>query len=218
MRLNAFIAQSTGISRRKADELIKAGRVSIDGKNAGLGAQVIPTNVIKLDDHTLSHNAKRVLVLLNKPAGYVVSRSGQGSKTVYELLPKEYAALKPIGRLDKDSTGLLLMTNDGQLSQSLTHPSQSKLKVYLVSLDKSLTTIDEKIIIKGVDLEDGVSRLELSSFSSDRKTMTVKMKEGRNRQIRRTFKYLGYEVRKLHRISFGDYQINGLESGKFIKL
>lgn len=218
MRLNTFIAQATGISRRKADELIKAGRISIDGKDALLGAQVTHTNIIKLDDHTLSHNTKRLLVLLNKPAGYVVSRSGQGSKTVYELLPKEYAALKPVGRLDKDSTGLLLMTNDGQLAQSLTHPSQSKLKIYMVSLDKSLTAVDEKTITKGVNLDDGVSRLDLSSLSPDRKAMTVKMKEGRNRQIRRTFKSLGYEVIKLHRISFGEYQLNDLGSGKFIRI
>ena len=110
------------------------------------------------------------------------------------------------------------MTNDGQLAQSLTHPSQSKLKIYMVSLDKSLTAVDEKTITKGVNLDDGVSRLDLSSLSPDRKAMTVKMKEGRNRQIRRTFKSLGYEVIKLHRISFGEYQLNDLGSGKFIRI
>ncbi len=218
MRLNAFIAQATGISRRKADELIKAGRVSIDGKEASLGTKVTDTAIVKLDDRTLVQTSRRLVIMVNKPEGYVVSRSGQGSKTVYDLLPSEYASLKPVGRLDKNSSGLLLMTDDGQLAQSLTHPSKSKLKIYMVSLDKSLTSKDELQISQGIRLEDGDSRLELTGFSADRKRMTVKMSEGRNRQIRRTFQSLGYIVTKLHRISFGEYGLNGLEIGKYVKL
>jgi 23S rRNA pseudouridine2605 synthase len=154
--------------------------------------------------------------MLNKPVGYVCSRNGQGSKTVYDLLPPEYQQLKTVGRLDKDSSGLLLLTNDGQLAQELTHPSQQKRKVYEVTLDKPLQPLHRQMISDhGVSLEDGPSKLELErQHDGDDTKWIVTMHEGRNRQIRRTFAALGYEVIQLHRTKFGNYQLGTLQKGK----
>lgn len=214
MRLNSFVAQATGLSRRKADDVIRNGRIVVNGDVAKLGDQVDERDKICLDDHLLSLPIKQTIIL-NKPKGYVVSRNGQGSKTIYDLLPTKYWELKPIGRLDKDSSGLLLLTNDGELAHSLTHPSHNKQKIYEVSLNRGLTTEDEKKIAAGVELEDGMSRLNLSRLSRDRLSMIVVMSEGRNRQIRRTFAQLGYMVSRLHRTRFGDFGLEELPSGKF---
>ena len=153
--------------------------------------------------------------MLNKPEGYVCSRTGQGSTTIYELLPKHYADLKPVGRLDKDSSGLILLTNDGNLANQLTHPSFRKTKIYEVTLDKPLTKTAQNKIEKGVQLDDGISQLNIKKIQNryDRKFF-VFMREGRNRQIRRTFGALGYKVVKLHRTGFGPYKLDGLETGQ----
>src|SRR5579871_5689398 len=127
MRLNKFIAGATGMGRRAADQAIAAGRVQVNGHTASLGQEVDTSDQIKLDHQPVTVGDQRsTTILLNKPIGYVVSRNGQGSRTIYELLPAEYQQLKPIGRLDKDSSGLLLLTNDGQLTYELTHPSHQK--------------------------------------------------------------------------------------------
>jgi 23S rRNA pseudouridine2605 synthase len=123
MRLNKFIAQSTGLSRRAADAAIAQGRVSVNGREAALGKEVGESDTVVLDNSAITPAVNTVTIMLNKPVGYVCSRNGQGSKTVYDLLPPEYQQLKPVGRLDKDSSGLLLMTNDGDLAYELTHPS-----------------------------------------------------------------------------------------------
>ncbi len=142
--------------------------------------------------------------MLNKPAGYVCSRKGQGSKTVYELLPAQYHALKPAGRLDKDSSGLLLLTNDGELANKLTHPRYQKEKVYRAKLDKPLAQTDKNQLLKGVELVDGMSKFTALNECSAA-TYEIILAEGRNRQIRRTFAVLGYGVLELHRTSFGPY-------------
>ena len=136
------------------------------------------------------------------------SREGQGSHTSYDILPPEYSQLKPVGRLDKDSSGLLLLTNDGQLAQTLTHPSHHKTKVYEVKLNKPLAPLHRQMI------SDGVSQLELERLKAgDDTAWRVRMHEGRNRQIRRTFLALGYSVNALHRTHFGEYALGDLPSG-----
>jgi 23S rRNA pseudouridine2605 synthase len=154
---------------------------------------------------------------LNKPIGYVSSRKQQGDNpTLYSLLPKEYATLKPVGRLDKDSSGLLLLTDDGDFAYQMTHPKFYKVKTYTVSLHKPLEPLHQQMISDyGIQLEDGPSKLSLERASDDRKDWIVTMHEGRNRQIRRTFSALGYEVTNLHRTSFGDYKLDDLEAGDF---
>ncbi|MEK7152847.1 MAG: pseudouridine synthase, partial [Patescibacteria group bacterium] len=143
------------------------------------------------------------------PAGYVVSREGQSSKTIYDLLPAELKHLKPIGRLDKDSSGLLLLTNDGILAHQLTHPRFQKVKVYELALDQPLQPLHRQMIHDiGIQLEDGPSKLILERLQEgNEKRWRVTMREGRNRQIRRTFAALGYRVIRLRRTHFGSYTL-----------
>lgn len=151
--------------------------------------------------------------MLNKPPGYVCSRAGQGSRTIYELLPSDYKILKPIGRLDKYSSGLLLLTNDGDLANELTHPRYAKTKVYDITLDKPLQPLHQQMINdRGLTLEDGLSKLSLLKLNNSTEWQ-VTMREGRNRQIRRTFEALGYGITKLHRTSFGSYILKELAPG-----
>ncbi len=218
MRINVYIAQATGLSRRSADKAIAEGRVIINDHIASIGESVNTDDSIKLDEKLLLAPQAKTLVALNKPRGYVVSRKGQGAKTIYDLLPEKYHVLKPVGRLDKDSSGLLLLTNDGKLAQNLTHPSAQKNKVYLVGLNLPLKESDVNDLNRGIQLVDGLSRLSISGMSNDRKSMTVTISEGRNRQIRRTFAALQYRVISLHRIRFGEYDIKNLKPGEYLKI
>ena len=191
------------MSRRTADEVIANKRVLVNGIVPSSGYDVQPEDAVTLDTKPLKVQTVTT-VMLNKPVGYVVSRDGQGSKTIYELLPKELQYLKSVGRLDKDSSGLLLLTNDGELANKLTHPRYQKEKVYEVELDKPLSNEHKKQIEQGVALEDGPSKLKLNGSG---KNWTVTMAEGRNRQIRRTFEAVGYMVVSLDRRKFGEYQL-----------
>lgn len=212
MRLNQYIAASTSLSRRAADQAIEQGRVTVNGQPAKLGQQIQPSDVVTLGGQPVTPAVVSQTIVLNKPVGYVVSRNGQGSPTVYDLLPTKLRHLKPVGRLDKDSSGLLMMTSDGQLAQQLTHPSYQKAKVYQITLNKPLKPRNRQQIEEGVTLDDGPSRMQLSGQGTQ---WTVTMHEGRNRQIRRTFDQLGYTVTKLHRTEFGDYKLGTLPSGKY---
>jgi 23S rRNA pseudouridine2605 synthase len=211
-RLNKKLALALGISRREADEYIAAGRVIVNDKTATLGSRIHATDKIKIDDKPLSLSNEYLYLAFHKPAGYVCSRRQQSdTPTIYSLLPHQYHHLKPVGRLDKDSSGLLLLTNDGDFAHQMTHPKFQKTKVYEVSLDRSLEPSHHQMINDhGVQLEDGISRFSVEEMS--RQTYRITMKEGRNRQIRRTFAALGYMVTKLHRIQFGTYYIDNLPS------
>ena len=156
--------------------------------------------------------------MLNKPAGYVCSRRGQGSQTVYDLLPPELHQLKPVGRLDKDSSGLLLLTNDGDLANRLTHPRYGKAKLYQIKLNKSLPPEHQQQVESGVQLEDGLSRLKLDRPDDRRTSWQITMYEGRNRQIRRTFSKLGYNVVELQRTQLGPHSLGNLKTGSYSHL
>ncbi|MES2971948.1 MAG: pseudouridine synthase [Patescibacteria group bacterium] len=218
MRLNKYLADATGMSRRAADKAIEAGKVTINGKAAVMGQQVTDTDTVKLDNNAITPAVNTVTLIINKPMGYVCSRDGQGSRTVYDLLPLELHYLKPVGRLDKESSGLLLMTNDGQLAYELTHPKFQKTKVYKIALNKPLQPLHRQMISDhGIMLDDGPSKLQLERINeTDDINWKVTMSEGRNRQIRRTFESLGYTLPKLHRTQFGNYQLANLKPGKFI--
>jgi 23S rRNA pseudouridine2605 synthase len=216
MRLNQYVARATGLSRRAADEAIRQDRVAINGHAAALGTLVAPKDTVTLDGRRITADAKPTTLILNKPAGYVVSRHGQGSKTIYELLPAKYHRLKPVGRLDKDSSGLLILTNDGELANRLTHPRYAKIKVYEVILDKPLEPLHHQMISDyGIQLDDGPSKLSLHKLDGKGLEWQVTMSEGRNRQVRRTFDALGYQVRDLHRTEFGDYKLGSLKPALF---
>ncbi|HEV2413059.1 MAG TPA: pseudouridine synthase [Candidatus Saccharimonadales bacterium] len=218
-RLNKMLAAHLGIGRRQADELIERRHVQVNGEQARLGQRVSALDSVIVDGQTISSKkAPLVYVLLDKPIGYVSSRAKQGdTPTVYELLPDEYQHLKTVGRLDKDTSGLLLMTNDGDLALQLTHPRFGKQKSYITLLDRPLDPAHQKTITtNGVELADGQSVLGLEEMpGGDRREWRVTMSEGRNRQIRRTFAALGYTVVRLHRIEFGPWSIDQLHGRTF---
>lgn len=241
MRLNKFVALATGLSRREADDEIARGQITVNGQIAKLGVQV-DGDVVKFRGQILRAPETKTLIMMNKPRGYVSSRNAQSdfAKTLYELLPARFAKLKTVGRLDRDSSGLILLTDDGDLAFRMTHPKFAKNKTYLVRLDRGLAPLHQQMISDfGVDLPDGKSRLILTRIDSadeiskndfgalktaqkiDFSTRTiwrVQMSEGRNRQIRRTFAALGYEVERLHRVEFGEYQLSDLAPGKVREL
>lgn len=210
MRLNKYLAQATQLSRRAADQAISQHRVQVDGQLATLGQDVPANAIVSLDNQPLQLHQHQT-IMLHKPVGYICSRRGQGSHTIYDLLPKNLHHLNPIGRLDKDSSGLLLLTNNGDLANQLAHPRYVKTKVYLMQLDRPLTATDRTTIQQGVKLADGISRLDITNTTNPYR---VSLHEGRNRQIRRTLATLGYKVTKLHRISFGPYQLGTLPVGQ----
>lgn len=250
VRLNKFLAESLGISRREADDLISGGKILVDGKVAELGARVrVSESDSSIDDSdVVCYNGdigelgktvapgvfgeskdgkvrilpleKYVYLALNKPVGYVCSRKRQGdTPTIFEILPDRYQKLKTVGRLDKDSSGLILLTNDGEFAFKMTHPKFLKTKEYEVELDHSLAPLHQQMIADfGIELGDGISKLGLTRLDDERKRWLVEMHEGRNRQIRRTFGALGYTVVGLHRLRFGKYELEGLASGEFVEV
>lgn len=221
-RLNKFLALQLGISRRQADELIEKGRISINRKTAQLGERFKEGDEIKLGKKIIPKTREeKKYIIFNKPRGYVCSRKKQGeNETIYAILPKEFSALKPVGRLDKDSSGILLLTNDGDFAFQMTHPKFRKVKEYLVSLDTPLQPIHQQMIADfGINLPDGKSQLGLERLDDSRKNWKVIMSEGRNRQIRRTFSAIGYKVEELHRTVFGSYILpKDLNFGDFRKI
>jgi len=220
MRINKHIASSTGLSRRWADQAIMQGRVLVNGVAPTPGQDITSADAVTLDDRPLTTAQPLQTIMLNKPVGVVVSRDGQGSKTIYDILPASLRHLKPVGRLDKYSSGLLLLTNDGALANLLTHPRYQKTKRYEVVLHKPLAPENKAKVEQGVALEDGPSAFQLKPLPPDpgHKPGTkweATLTEGRNRQIRRTFAALDYTVLKLHRTHFGAYSLATLASGDF---
>jgi 23S rRNA pseudouridine2605 synthase len=220
MRINKFVASASGLSRRAADQAIADGRVQVNGQQPQAGQAINPSDTVTLDSLAITPPVKHTTILLNKPVGYVVSRNGQGAATIYELLPPELHNLKPVGRLDKDSSGLLLLTDNGDLAHELTHPSRQKQKIYEVSLDRPLQPLHRQMISDyGVQLDDGHSQLLLErQTDGNDHDWIVTMHEGRNRQIRRTFASLGYTVKRLHRTRFGEYALDELPLGHWITI
>ncbi len=212
MRLNQWLARATGLSRRAADAAISDNRILVNNLPGQLGQLIESTDAVTMDGQPVELAQLRYIAL-NKPAGYICSRNEQGNaKTIYDLLPPELYELKSVGRLDKDSSGLLVLTNDGDLAQKLTHPSYQKTKRYHLMLNRALTPTNRNQIEAGVTLTDGPSSFGLSG---EGKYWTATLHEGRNRQIRRTFDALGYTVIKLHRLSFGPLELGNLTPGKY---
>lgn len=218
MRLNRFIAQYSDLSRRKADELIEQGRVSVNRKKAHLGLDVTEDDTIVIDGIRLVPKARKSMtVLLHKPVGYVCSRDGQGSPTVYDLLQRGMQHLNIAGRLDRDSSGLVVLTDDGDLLQELTHPSHDKEKIYTVTLNKSLEDGMIAKLASGVDIhDDRLSKLMVTPGTRPLQ-YEVSIQEGRNRQIRRSFEVLGYQVVALHRTRLGPFELGKLGPKQFVE-
>ncbi len=217
-RLNKYLALQLGISRREADEYIERNDVVVNDQPAILGTHVTKGDTITVKGEVVQGETKKEYLVFNKPVGYVCSRKQQGDNpTIYAIIPGQYHALKPVGRLDKDSSGLLLLSNDGDFAFQMTHPQFYKVKVYGVHLDRDLEPLHQQMISDhGIGLEDGVSKFELEKVIDDRRDMwRITMSEGRNRQIRRTFAALGYTVTALHRTHFGPYALGDLAPGEW---
>lgn len=218
IRINKFLAGATGMSRREADEAVAGRYVRINDQIAEMGSRVLPTDEVYLDKQRITARTSNTYLALNKPTEYICSRRRQGeTPTIYELLPEGYKALKPVGRLDRESSGLILLTDDGDFAHSMTHPSFHKTKTYEVTISKPLEPLHRQMISDiGITLEDGVSKLQLDRLKDGDETQwRVSMHEGRNRQIRRTFGGLGYAVKALHRTNFGNYSLGDIKPGEF---
>jgi len=168
IRLNKFLAERIGVSRREADELISGGRITIDGKPATLGARIDKIAKVCYNGKTIPFETDFLYLAMNKPVGYVCSRRAQGeAPTIYTLLPEKYHSLKTVGRLDKDSSGLILLTNDGDFAFQMTHPKFHKEKIYEVELDRPLEPLHQQMISDyGVMLDDGPSRFTVVSSAT----------------------------------------------------
>jgi 23S rRNA pseudouridine2605 synthase len=216
-RLNKYLAFHLGLSRREADDLISQGKVYVNDVVAELGGRVEDGQSVVVSGTPIAERQNYSYIALNKPIGYVSSRKQQGDNpTLYDLIPKELHNLKPVGRLDKDSSGLLLLSDDGDFTFQMTHPKFHKVKNYEVSLERPLEPLHQQMISDyGIQLDDGPSKLSLERQDDSRQNWIVSMHEGRNRQIRRTFAALGYTVAKLHRTHFGNYSLGELKPGEY---
>ncbi|SFF43702.1 pseudouridine synthase [Thermoflexibacter ruber] len=218
VRLNRFIANAGVCSRREADELIQKGRVKINGQvMTEMGYRVKPTDSVYLDDEPLKRE-RIVYVLLNKPKDHITTTDDpEGRKTVMNLVRKACnERIYPVGRLDRNTTGLLLLTNDGALAEKLAHPSNNIKKVYQILLDKPITEDDFNKIVEGIELEDGnIKPDKLSVISDDGSALEMHIHSGKNRIVRRIFEHLGYEILRLDRVSYAGLTKKGLTRGEW---
>ena len=217
LRLNKFLANAGVCSRREADELIQAGVVTVNGEVVTeLGTKILRTDEVKFHDTPVSLE-KKVYVLLNKPKDYVTtSDDPQQRKTVMDLVKDVCPErIYPVGRLDRNTTGVLLLTNDGDLASKLTHPKFLKKKVYHVHLDKNLTSHDMDQIREGITLEDGEIKADAVEYADqhDKSQVGIEIHSGKNRIVRRIFESLGYRVTKLDRVQFAGLTKKNLRRG-----
>ena len=219
VRLNRFIANSGVCSRREADTLIQAGVVTVNGEVVTeLGTKVnIHDDDIRFNGERLKGEEK-VYLIMNKPKGYVTTASDpHAEKTVIDLLKGCSSRVYPVGRLDKNTTGVLLLTNDGEIAERLTHPSYDKKKIYQVSLDKELSEEDYHKILEGVSLTDGDVKADELEFidANDKRKIGIEIHSGKNRIVRRIFDSLGYNVKALDRVYFAGLTKKGLKKGEW---
>ena len=219
MRLNRYIAMAGKCSRRQADEYISGGDVTVNGAVVNvLGSKVLPTDEVRLRGEVIS-SEKKVYIVMNKPKGFVTSIDDpHAEKTVMDIVRNACRErIYPVGRLDKSSVGVLLLTNDGDLTEKLTHPSHSKKKVYQVTLERPLTNNDLMRARDGIDLDDGVIIPDAVDFvkPDNRKEVGIEIHSGRNRIVRRIFEEMGYGVHKLDRVYFAGLTKKNLKRGQW---
>lgn len=219
MRINKFLAEYGVASRRRADEMIQAGRVKINGVTAQLGADVQDDDVIAIDDKQLVRQEKKLYYyMMNKPKGVVCTVSDdRGRKTVVDYLPQTGARIFPVGRLDYATEGLLILTNDGELAYRLMNPTSEIPKTYLARIEGTLTEKDLNPIRSGVELDGYLTKKCKAHIVETNKAYTkvhITITEGKNRQVRRMFEAIGKNVEFLKRISIGPLKLSGLDRGQ----
>lgn len=220
MRLNKYLSTSGVTSRRKAAEIVKEGLVTVNGKvEVNPAYEMQPTDVVEFEGKVVKPTEKLVYFIINKPKNIITTASDEkGRRTVIDLLGnKVRERVFPVGRLDRNTTGLLLLTNDGDLATKLTHPSYRVSKVYTAFLDKELSMQDLEKIREGLTLEDGFVKVDGINFiqGSSKKEVGLEIHVGKNRIVRRIFEHLGYEVEKLDRLQFANLTKKDLPRGFF---
>jgi len=219
MRLNKFIAHAGICSRRKAGELVKAGKVSVNGRiQPNPAVEVGPKDVVEYNGQVVKPNFKKIYLLINKPKNVITTmEDDRGRKTVWDVVKEKVKGVKinPVGRLDRNTTGLLLMTNDGDLAYKLSHPSSSVKKIYQVVLDRPLTEEHINAIDKGIKLEDGIAEVDVISYIQEQPPthIGIQLHSGKNRIIRRIFEHLNYRVVTLDRVYFAGLTKKDLPRG-----
>ena len=221
MRINKYLASSGVASRRECDKLIAAGAVLINGNVASVGAEVSDGDAVSVNGSTVSVKRNEYYIL-NKPKGYICSvRDDKGRKTVLDLMPQGIGRIYPVGRLDYDSEGLIILTTDGELAQHLTHPSNEVPKTYLVKIEGTITEAGLNPIRSGVDIGGYVTKKCKAHIVETNKEYTkihVTITEGKNREVRKMFEAIGKEVTLLKRIKIGELTLRGLDRGAYRKL
>ncbi len=218
-RLNKYISNCGICSRREADQLISTGKIKVNGVViTELGYKIERDAQVTYNDKLIKPQ-NYVYILLNKPSGYITTTDDpENRKTVMDLISKATnERVYPVGRLDRNTSGLLLLTNDGDMTNSLTHPSKKISKIYAVSLDKPLAKNDFQKIIDGIELEDGIVEVDEVAYTdaNDKSQVGIQIHSGKNRVIRRLFQHIGYEVIKLDRVVFGLLTKKDLPRGKW---
>ena len=221
MRINKYLAASGVASRRECDKLIQEGKVKINGKQAQLGAEVGEDDQVSVNGTVVSVK-KNEYYILNKPKGYICSVSDdKGRKTVMDLMPNGVGRIYPVGRLDYDSEGLLILTTDGALAQHLTHPSNEVPKTYLVKIEGTITENALNPIRSGIEIDGYVTKKCKAHILETNKEYTkihITLIEGKNREIRKMFEAIGKNVTLLKRIKVGELSLRGLDRGSYRKL
>lgn len=220
MPLNKYIAHSGVCSRRDAVELIKNGKVKVNGEvTTEPGHKVLPKDAVIVNGKKIHPVKDLVYILLNKPKDYITTTEDErGRKTVLDLIKKATTTkVYPVGRLDRNTSGVLLLTNDGELTQKLTHPSNEIKKLYAVTLDKPLAKAHFDEILKGVPLEDGMAHVDVLAYTdnADKTQVGIEIHSGRNRIVRRIFEHYGYDVKNLDRVVFAGLTKKNIDRGKW---
>lgn len=223
MRINKYLAQSGLASRRKAEELVTSGRVKVNGKVIhDLATDIKPSDLVFVDGKNVRASTNFVYYKLNKPKGYLTTVSDdKDRKTVMSLMRGVHARVFPIGRLDYDTEGLLLMTNDGDLANTLTKPNSEIKKTYLVNISAPISKDEIKTLSNGVDIGEYITKpcsVELIDMTADYARLKVSITEGKNRQIRKMFSAVGKEVTFLKRVQIGEIRLGGLSRGEYAPL
>lgn len=222
MRINKYLSESGVCSRRAADKLIEDGEVKINGKSAKLGDDVTDDDLVTVGGEVVSAVKKYDYYAMNKPKGYVCTvKDDKGRKTVMDLLPPGIQRVVPVGRLDYDTEGLLLFTNDGELTNKLTHPKNGVYKTYLVKVESYIPDDALKTLSRGVELDGKYTnpcKVKLIERNKLGTKLHVSINEGRNRQVRRMFEAIGFDIDFLKRISIGELTVSGLDRGDVRKL
>lgn len=223
MRINKFMAENGIASRRASDKLIEDGAVEINGRVARLGDDVLPEDVVRVNGNIVGHNKKSEYYIMNKPKGYLCTVSDdRGRKTVMDLLPPTAGRVFPVGRLDYDTEGLLILTNDGELAYKLTNPANEVPKTYVARIEGGVTEQILNRIRPGIEIEKGVvtkkCKIKILETRKEYTRVQIILTEGKNREIRKMFEAVGKKVIFLKRTKVGEINIQGMNRGEVRKL